>query len=416
MQGVQTTDCYRLKKTETRHEAEAATTTGVPEGIIVFGKAFQIGSGLESYIVDGTRRASSNGSVEDETSYQADFIGWEKGHIHDIGSKEAEWKRLSPTLQCLKDQMKFRAVGPAASQLLLDRGYAPPIPLSHIPPSCGYNVQKNSMALVMLIPFNGCNVYQKGGSYVVPMSWKGYPVSLLCPKPAYTTPAPQYIVPGHPPSHPNLKLPPLYFFPYPKYPVVLPDHVHKPELPKYPLYHHWTPYYQYLPHPPKTALPTASVHNFAHSHLFPFPLYQNVPLHYPQHYHGSQQSAGHLTVPAKPQVLDIPMLPHFPHFYQPQYPKHPVLDVTTTTEAPVEPTVTPPHLYYPPHGHPHYPPHGHPHGHPHYPPHDHPHYPPHDHPHYPPHGHPHGHPHYPPHGQKPHSHGDHIQLTQFPLP
>ncbi|XP_051809528.1 uncharacterized protein LOC110960864 isoform X2 [Acanthochromis polyacanthus] len=382
--NMSSSDCYRLKKTEKRHEADAATTTGVLEGTIVFGKAFQIGSGLESHISDGTRRTSSNGSVEDETSYQADSVGWEKGYMHDISSGEAEWKHLSPTLQCLKDQMKFRVVGPAVSHLLLERGYRSPLPLSHIPPSCGYKVQKNSMALHMLVPYNGCNVYQKGGSYVVPLSFKGYPISLVCPKPAHTTPGPHYTVPAHLAKHPNLKFPPFYLFPYPKYPV-LPDHAHKPELPKYPLYHHLLPHHYYLPDPPKTTLPsTESEHHFAHSHLFALPLYQHVPPHYLWHYHESDH-----TDTTKPQVPYHHVLPYVSPFHHPQYPKHPVPYVT----APTTTTVTP-------------------HSHPHYPPHSHPHYLLHHLPHYP----PHSHPHFPPHGHKHPSHGDHIQLEQIPLP
>lgn len=71
-----TVDCYRPKKAdrrEGREEADAAGTTGVREGRIVFGRVFDSGSGLESRA--GTKRSSSNASVEDEATYQADFAG-----------------------------------------------------------------------------------------------------------------------------------------------------------------------------------------------------------------------------------------------------------------------------------------------------------------------------------------------------
>lgn len=73
---AQTIDCYRPRKTERREgrkEADAAGTTAVREGRIVFGRVFEKGSGLESQA--GTKRSSSNASVEDEATYQADFAG-----------------------------------------------------------------------------------------------------------------------------------------------------------------------------------------------------------------------------------------------------------------------------------------------------------------------------------------------------
>ncbi len=74
---AQTIDCYRLKKTERREgrkEADAAKTIGVREGKILFGRVFDKGSGLESQVIDGTKK-SPNASVEDEAAYQADFAG-----------------------------------------------------------------------------------------------------------------------------------------------------------------------------------------------------------------------------------------------------------------------------------------------------------------------------------------------------
>lgn len=74
---AQTIDCHRLKKTERREgrkEADAARTTGVREGKIVFGRVFAKGSSLESQVTDGTKK-SSNASVEDEAAYQADSAG-----------------------------------------------------------------------------------------------------------------------------------------------------------------------------------------------------------------------------------------------------------------------------------------------------------------------------------------------------
>lgn len=75
---AQTIDCYRPKKTE-RHEgrrgAGAAKTIGVQEGRILFGRVLEKGSGVETQIINGTKKSSSNSPVDDEAAYQADFTG-----------------------------------------------------------------------------------------------------------------------------------------------------------------------------------------------------------------------------------------------------------------------------------------------------------------------------------------------------
>ena len=73
---AQTIDCYRLKKRERREgRKDAETTNGFQEGTIVFGRAFEKGSGLDSQVTGGTKKSSSNVYVEDEGAYQADSAG-----------------------------------------------------------------------------------------------------------------------------------------------------------------------------------------------------------------------------------------------------------------------------------------------------------------------------------------------------
>ncbi|KAJ4939678.1 hypothetical protein JOQ06_029121 [Pogonophryne albipinna] len=97
--------------------------------------------------------------------------------------KDSSWKRMSPSLQCGSGQLKFRAVEPGASQFAVEQGNAPPMPLSQVPSTCGYSMQRNSHALVMLVPYDGCNIVQEGGSYVLPMRWQGIPLSLWLDEP-----------------------------------------------------------------------------------------------------------------------------------------------------------------------------------------------------------------------------------------
>ncbi|KAJ4939146.1 hypothetical protein JOQ06_028607 [Pogonophryne albipinna] len=95
--------------------------------------------------------------------------------------KDSSWKSMSPSLQCGSGQLKFRAVGSGASQFSVEQGNAPPMPLSQVPSTCGYSMQRNSHALVMLVPYDGCNIVQEGGSYVLPMRWMS-PTQVASPK------------------------------------------------------------------------------------------------------------------------------------------------------------------------------------------------------------------------------------------
>lgn len=75
---AQTSDCVWLKiagRRGGRKEANGSRTLAVQEGKIVFGRVFEKGSGLESQVLDGTKKSSSNASLEDDANYQADFPG-----------------------------------------------------------------------------------------------------------------------------------------------------------------------------------------------------------------------------------------------------------------------------------------------------------------------------------------------------
>ncbi|XP_069574460.1 uncharacterized protein [Brachyistius frenatus] len=380
---VQTASCFRLRKTERREwrkDADSATGVGVQEGEIVFGEVFETGLDPESH---GTRKALSNASAEDETAYQADFVGWAKGQIQDASSKEAQWKHMSPSLQCSGDQMKFRSVGPGASQFAVVQGTAPALPLSQVPSTCGYTMNRNSMALIMLVPYDGCNVIREGGSYVLPLRWHGIPVSLWCPKPSAssTTSAPPQTF-RYPPSNPRVPqiprvptvpqvpqilrvpqvlknpemstpiLPPShYFLPpllYPRYPSVLgPATVgKKSEIPKFPQYPPFSPpFYPYFHPPVTTAAPTtkppttttttttataapAKITAIAPFQMFPFPPHSRPFSHFPWPFQGSlpavsQPIAKPAAQPQLPQLPSyMPFLPQYPPFFAPQYPKN----------------------------------------------------------------------------------------------
>lgn len=151
---AQTIDCYRLRKKERqegRKGSDSTKVTDVEEGRIVFGRVFKKATGLDAPVIDDTKKPS-NASSEDEASYQADFpgkldcatkqilkvltllfldlkkkktpfhSGWSGDQLQHLNSREAAWKRMSPSLMCGGDQLKFSADGRGASQFAVDKG------------------------------------------------------------------------------------------------------------------------------------------------------------------------------------------------------------------------------------------------------------------------------------------------------
>ncbi|XP_051258757.1 uncharacterized protein wu:fi34b01 [Dicentrarchus labrax] len=91
--------------------------------------------------------------------------------------------------------MKLRAMGPRAADLQLYMGNARPLHLLQVPETCGYSMKQNALGLILVVPFDGCNVIQENGNYVLSMSWLETPVKFKCPMltssavtPASTTP------------------------------------------------------------------------------------------------------------------------------------------------------------------------------------------------------------------------------------
>ncbi|XP_062259495.1 adhesive plaque matrix protein-like [Platichthys flesus] len=316
---AQTANCHQPKETG----KPRGPTIRVRDGTIVFGR------GVESHVANGNRKAPANASaVEDERAYQADSAGLSNGHAQDTSPREASWKRMAPSLQCSGDQMKFRAVGPGASKFAVDQGNAPPMPLSQVPSNCGYTMQRNSLALVMLVPYDGCNIVQQGGSYMLPMRWQGVPLSLWCDIPAEQLPA--------------TTTPPATTSAQPQDPEPM------SKFPVYPPYYHWYP-----PGPlPTPAEPTTTPQKMTTK---PTTTQSQVP-QFPRF------------PPYGPQMPQFPPYGHyqqFPHYHWPlPTPAEPII---TTPEMTTEPTTTQsqvPHFpqlpYLPPYGHqmPYLPPYG----------------------------------------------------------
>ncbi|XP_018532225.1 uncharacterized protein LOC108883498 isoform X2 [Lates calcarifer] len=81
--------------------------------------------------------------------------------LKEVLPNEAVWRHLNPTLHCGQTQMKLKAMGPGAADLQLDMGTARPLPLIQVPKTCGYSMQQNTLGLVLVVPYDGCNVVQE---------------------------------------------------------------------------------------------------------------------------------------------------------------------------------------------------------------------------------------------------------------
>ncbi|KAL4630691.1 hypothetical protein GN956_G16327 [Arapaima gigas] len=90
-------------------------------------------------------------------------------------------QRLMPSVQCDGASMTLRLRGRRDSSLLVDRADAPPVPLSRLPPDCGFSIKRARRDLLLVAPYNGCHVAREGGRYVLPLRVYGAPVKMSCP-------------------------------------------------------------------------------------------------------------------------------------------------------------------------------------------------------------------------------------------
>ncbi|XP_061550394.1 uncharacterized protein LOC133411745 [Phycodurus eques] len=213
---------------------------------------------------------------------------------------EAAWRRTESSLQCGPKKMILKVTGLEAANLELNLGTGRNLPLSELSESCGYLLHQNALGLVLVVPYDGCNVIQENGYYVLPMSFLETSVTLSCP-----------IAPALTPQDP-----------FPRIPLTIDlskrdaDQASSSNDPyhQYQHYHNYLKYLYYL-------------HIINNPHMYPFvhrtynPLYQkseplshgypHLPVHYPLYARYQQNPAAPYCHP--PGAL-CP-LPHFPPYY-----------------------------------------------------------------------------------------------------
>ncbi|XP_018532764.1 MAGE-like protein 2 isoform X2 [Lates calcarifer] len=142
-----------------------------------------------------------------DTDYQAD-MGWTepkqpKGQGESFlrpRSDDAAVERLlkmEPKVECTEDSMKLQvqdATSTPGSLFFVDRGsHLSPLPLSKLPPSCGYSIRSTRRDLVLVAPYDGCFVALEEDSYVLPLRWWGVPVRMSCPLMRPSSPNPPMV-------------------------------------------------------------------------------------------------------------------------------------------------------------------------------------------------------------------------------
>ncbi|KAE8282888.1 hypothetical protein D5F01_LYC18280 [Larimichthys crocea] len=135
--------------------------------------------------------------------YQADSAvpGQERIRGQQVSGSEESWQRLHPVVECGDDAMTLTVRRRRAVQLLLNRVNESSVPLSQLPPHCGYSVQTTWRDLSLMAQYDACHVTQEDDSYVLPLLWRGTPVKMSCPA---SLVQPQAVSPPSSPSPPSL--------------------------------------------------------------------------------------------------------------------------------------------------------------------------------------------------------------------
>ncbi|XP_034039894.1 uncharacterized protein LOC117522569 [Thalassophryne amazonica] len=135
---------------------------------------------------------STKGSPGDDAHYQSD-MGWETEHFQGAGDDFSRphgdaverLLKMELNVECTRDAMKLHVQNAASapgSLFSVDRGnYLSSLPLSTLPPSCGYTIRSTQTDLSLVAPYDGCFVTLEKDVYILPLLWCGVRLRMLCP-------------------------------------------------------------------------------------------------------------------------------------------------------------------------------------------------------------------------------------------
>ncbi|XP_058496460.1 uncharacterized protein LOC131466890 [Solea solea] len=174
--------CFSLRglgKNVQKHKvSEAAVMKERAGNILVNGNELSSEPGSSS--VEASGNNDDDPHVDLGQSEDTELFAQES-QLDEVMANKAAWELLNPTLRCGQTKMKFKAMGPGAADLQLDIGSGYSLPLNQVNENCGYSMQQNALGLVLVVPYDGCNVLQENGNYVVLMRWLNTPVKFTCP-------------------------------------------------------------------------------------------------------------------------------------------------------------------------------------------------------------------------------------------
>ncbi|RVE73224.1 hypothetical protein OJAV_G00048070 [Oryzias javanicus] len=90
-------------------------------------------------------------------------------------------QQMAPSVQCGDNLMTLAIKRTGAPPFLVDSGHAPLIPLSQMPPYCGFSVKRSRRDIQYATPYRGCYVNKQDGDYVLPLRLMGEPMAMSCP-------------------------------------------------------------------------------------------------------------------------------------------------------------------------------------------------------------------------------------------
>ncbi|XP_065820494.1 uncharacterized protein [Labrus bergylta] len=119
------------------------------------------------------------------TGYQSDSAVSVQSQVvqQRVKDHQVSWLSLQPEVECGEKVMTLTVRRRRAAQLLLDRDNESPVPLTQLPPQCGYSVQASWKDLRLMAEYDACHVIQEDDHFVLPLLWRGTPVRMSCPSP-----------------------------------------------------------------------------------------------------------------------------------------------------------------------------------------------------------------------------------------
>ncbi|KAK5859501.1 hypothetical protein PBY51_021054 [Eleginops maclovinus] len=147
-----------------------------------------------------SREGVTKNLLDVDADYQDD-MGWGEGYSKPNAERDSvavdRLLKLEPKVECTGNSMRLEvqdAASTPGSLFFVDRGSRlSPLPLSKLPPSCGYTIKSSRRDLVLVAPYDGCFVALEEDCYVLPLRWCGLPVRMSCPIMKQSSPDPPMV-------------------------------------------------------------------------------------------------------------------------------------------------------------------------------------------------------------------------------